>query len=267
MSDVPVTAAWMLTFLLLTRGQPDWLGRYRLWHRRPDSSEPRSARDRAAVHCSIAKLISRCRWRWPGVFSRFPADGVVRVAASNRATEPPNELFALANIGPNAARYSTWLIATVAGVVAGAFRISSRQGRSPARARSALFALLVIAAYLIYGVFDHWSYLRFLLPAMAVFAIFAAIESGRRGFDDRRSSWRAPMLVALLLVISAHRAVRCPSRSTRSSLPINCGGSHRSRDFVRSQTPESAVILSGEQSGSMRYYTAPHDSPVGSRDA
>jgi TM2 domain-containing membrane protein YozV len=38
------------------------------------------------------------------------------------------------------------------------------------------FAVFVVASYLVYAVFDDWSYLRFLLPAMAIFAVFASIE-------------------------------------------------------------------------------------------
>ncbi len=38
------------------------------------------------------------------------------------------------------------------------------------------FASMVIGAYLVYAVFDDWSYLRFLLPAMAVLAVFTAVE-------------------------------------------------------------------------------------------
>ncbi len=38
------------------------------------------------------------------------------------------------------------------------------------------FAALVVGAYLVYAVFDDWSYLRFLLPAMAVLAVFTAVE-------------------------------------------------------------------------------------------
>ena len=50
------------------------------------------------------------------------------------------------------------------------------------------FAVLVIASYLVYAVFDDWSYLRFLLPAMAVFAIFAAVELSRGSIDGRSLS-------------------------------------------------------------------------------
>ncbi len=48
MSDVPVTAAWMLCFLLL-RGEQTLDRRHRVRDRRADSSQPRAARTRAVV--------------------------------------------------------------------------------------------------------------------------------------------------------------------------------------------------------------------------
>ena len=86
-----------------------------------------------------------------------------------------DELFALANIAPNAAGYFKWLLSTAPVLLLAPFGLL--RVRSDRHSRGlAVFAMLVVAAYLIYGVFDHWSYLRFLLPALAVMAIFAAID-------------------------------------------------------------------------------------------
>jgi hypothetical protein len=49
------------------------------------------------------------------------------------------------------------------------------------------FAALVIVAYLIYAVFETWTYLRFMLPAMAI-----------------------AMIAAAALVVAAHRLARRP---------------------------------------------------------
>ena len=67
--------------------------------------------------------------------------------------------------------------------------------------------------------------------------------------------WRAPMLVALLLVISAHALFVARAFDT-FKLADQLRRVAQVADFVRSQTPEGAVILSGEQSGAMRYYTS-----------
>src|SRR4029079_15876135 len=84
------------------------------------------------------------------------------------------ELFALGSIAPNASRYFTWLITTsplLFDAIGGCWRM---RGDRIARALGA-FAALVVTAYLAYAVFDDWSYLRFLLPALSVLAIFTAI--------------------------------------------------------------------------------------------
>ena len=251
MSDVPVTAAWMLSFLLLARGKPDWL---------------------AGVACAVAVLIRpnlaplaiiplwiahrKIDFALPvavaGIFLGF-----LQMAWYGSPFQSgygaASELFALANIGPNAARYSNWLLTTAPALLLAPFGFL--RVRADRRSRAlAVFAMVVIAAYLIYGVFDHWSYLRFLLPAMAVFAVFAAIALDE-GIRRSPMAWRAPILVALVLVISAHALFVARAYDT-FKLADQQRRVAQVAEFVRSQTPEGAVILSGEQSGSMRYYTS-----------
>ena len=62
---------------------------------------------------------------------------------------------------------------------------------------------MVIGAYLVYAVFDDWSYLRFLLPAMAVLAVFTAVELSA-WIGRWPPSYRAPILFALALLVTAH---------------------------------------------------------------
>jgi hypothetical protein len=115
------------------------------------------------------------------------------------------------------------------------------------------FALLVVAAYLIYAVFEHWSYLRFLLPAMAVFAILAAIELAAL-IERRPVAVRFPIFVALVLGIVAHGLFVARSFDA-FKLNDQFRRVQQVAEAITHTAPPEAVIIAGEQSGSMRYYT------------
>ncbi len=255
MSDVPVTAAWMLCFLLISRGgKPS--GVSSLW---------------AGIACASAMLI-RPNLAPLAIVPLFAARARIGVAvpvamagaflmlmqnlwygspfrSGYGATE---ELFARANIGPNAVRYFTWLIATAPVLLLAPLGFARIRGDRRARPLAG-FALMVIAAYLIYGVFDHWSYLRFLLPALAVFAVFAGVELSA-WIERWPVSWRAPMLVGLAMAVTAHALFVARSLDA-FKLADQLRRVEQVAEFVARNAPEDAVVLSGEQSGSMRYYT------------
>lgn len=115
------------------------------------------------------------------------------------------------------------------------------------------FAALVIAAYLIYAVFDDWSYLRFVLPALAAFAVFVAIA-----VSDWLARWpmrvRAPLLFAMLLVVVAQGIAVARSHGT-FALAGQLRRVSQVAGYINANAPAGAVLIAGEQSGSMRYYT------------
>src|SRR6185295_11167928 len=63
------------------------------------------------------------------------------------------------------------------------------------------FALLNTAAYLVYFVFNEWSYLRFLLPALAIAAVFVGVAVAAL-LDRLPASLRAFALIAVALTIA-----------------------------------------------------------------
>lgn len=255
MSDVPVTAAWMICWLALCK----------------DSGSSRSMSLAAGIACAIAVLI-RPNLAPLALVPLFIASHriafAVPVAAAGLglavlqtlwygspfrsgygATE---ELFALSNILPNVGRYSRWWITTAPPLlvaIAGIYRLRANR---TARAM-AVFALLVIGAYLLYAVFDDWSYLRFLLPGLAVCAVFAAVAIVT--FIERRPvRVRVPVVFAVLLAATSyglwiargHDTFKLADQLARVATVAN---------HVRANLDRSAVLMSGEQSGSMRYYT------------
>jgi hypothetical protein len=169
------------------------------------------------------------------------------------------EIYALANIGPNASLYARWLLDThgpwlfgaplALGVVATRAAVDGRREIKWLLA----FAALVIAAYLIYAVFENWTYLRFLLPAMAVAMIAVSALVGAA---------LSRMPAALRIAGLALAVLALASLNVASAREL---GVFRMADYqIRARTvgerlatllPDDAVIVSGEQSGAMRYYT------------
>jgi hypothetical protein len=111
----------------------------------------------------------------------------------------------------------------------------------------------VIAAYLIYAVFESWTYLRFLLPAMAV-AMIAVSALVSAALSRMPAALRITGLALAVLALA--------SLNVASAREL---GVFRMADYqIRARTvgerlvtllPDDAVIVSGEQSGAMRYYT------------
>jgi hypothetical protein len=250
MSDVPVTAAWMLCFLMLARGgTPVWAGiacaaailiRPNL---APLAIVPFFvAKSRMAFAFPVAAaggFLAVMQWLWYG----SPLQSGYGSLA---------ELFSVANVIPNTSRYFNWLIATAPVLLLAPFGFA-RLRQQPLPRALATFAVLVIVSYLAYGVFDHWSYLRFLLPALAVFAVFAAVELA--GWMSRWPvSWRAPMLVGLSLAVMAHGLFVARSLDT-FRLADQLRRVEQVAAAISHTAPANAVIVAGEQSGSMRYYT------------
>ena len=250
MSDVPVTAAWIVCFLLLVRTK---------------------ASAAAGIACALAVLI-RPNLAPLAVIPLFVANRKLRFAAPvavagmflaltqwfwygsplQSGYGQAAELFSFANVIPNASRYFNWLITTAPVLLLALFGVVRLRQQSLPRAL-AIFAALVIFSYLIYGVFDHWSFLRFLLPALAVFAIFAAIEL--HGWIERWPvSWRLPMFLVLTLGVMAHGLFVARSLET-FKLADQFRRVEQVAEFIGGYSAERPVIVSGEQSGAMRYYT------------
>ena len=126
-----------------------------------------------------------------------------------------------------------------------------RDGVSP-RAGLVALVLLTFASYVFYAVFDHWYYLRFLLPAYgAIFVLTAA----------------AIRWLALKLPLEAQAPVTAFACGLIMSVGLNVGAEtgifnqaqfeqryvRAAADVARRTTPK-AVVLAVQHSGSVRYY-------------
>jgi hypothetical protein len=252
MSDVPVTAAWMVCFALLSR--------------RGGSLDPP-----AGIACAIAVLIRPnlaplaivplllARQRVMFAAPVAVAGGLLAVLQWTWYGSPlrsgygsAEELFALSNIGPNASRYFNWLIATAPVLLLSILAIVRRHSDRVVQGLAA-FVALVVGAYLVYAVFDDWSYLRFLLPALAVLAVLTASELA--AWIDRWPTAIRPVLLFVIIVgITAHALSVARSTGT-FRLAEQLRRVERVADLINEDVPPAAVLVAGEQSGSMRYYT------------
>jgi hypothetical protein len=251
MSDVPVTAALMLSFALLCRGgsldPPAGIACALAILIRPNLAPLAIvplfvARRKIAFAIPVAiaaALLAYLQWQWYGSPLR----------SGYGATE---ELFSVANIVPNIGRYSRWWLATAPATLLGVFGVIRLRSNRMAQVLAA-FAMLVLAAYLIYAVFDEWSYLRFLLPAIAVAAIFASVDLAR-WIESWRVTVRVPLLFVVILGLTAYSIWITRSFDT-FKLADYVQRVSTVADYVNSNLPQSSVLIAGEQSGSMRYYT------------
>lgn len=254
MSDVPVTAAWMLCFGLLVHA------------RRVGSSELA-----AGIACAIAVLVRPnlaplaivpLLLAQQKVLFAVPvaAAGVLLAAVQWTWYGSPlrsgygaaDELFAVSNISANASRYFTWLIATAPVLLLAIFGAVRRHSEAIVRSLAA-FAVLVVAAYLVYAVFDEWSYLRFLLPALAVMAVLTAAELSV-WLERWPVALRPILLFIIVMGLTAHALSIARSTGT-FRLADQLRRVERVADLIIEDVPPAAVLVAGEQSGSMRYYT------------
>jgi hypothetical protein len=144
------------------------------------------------------------------------------------------------------------MIATAPVLFFAAFGFIRLRHHSHARAMI-VFAVLVVVSYLVYAVFDDWSYLRFLLPAMAVFAIFAAIDL-TAWIDRSPAAARLPMLLVLLLGVTAYSLFVARSFDA-FRLADQLRRVEQTARFIQAYGADRPVVISGEQSGAIRYYT------------
>lgn len=268
MSDVPVTAAWALSWLRAGAGSPIGVG---VWSAlavliRPNLAplavvplcvlvltRPRQAMRRnllvAGAPIGLAgALIALVQWKWYGspLRSGYGSAG---------------ELFALGNVPANTRLYASWLweaepafaITIVLLVLVTISRIARSPADRPTRQGLIVFAAGVVAAYLIYAVFEVWSYLRFMLPALAAIAVVAAVAIDR-ALSRLPQSWCGVALVAISTLVLGVGVQRARTLGVYRVADVQSRAREVGEVLART-LPANAVLIAGEQSGSMRYAT------------
>jgi 4-amino-4-deoxy-L-arabinose transferase-like glycosyltransferase len=273
MSDVPVTAWWLLSLWGASTGSPvvAGVGAAAAVLTRPNLA-PASMVTLAAV---LAHAYAR--ERTPGAALRAVVLFVGPLAAAiafvlwlnARFYGSPlrfgygtaSELFAVANVPTNISRYARWLLDTqtpllLIGLLAPILARRSRRAATPLPpAQSWLglaFAALVVACYLPYSPFEEWWYLRFLLPAIPVMLVLTTAVCVRL-VSAAPGAVRAPLIAAGLALLATHYVALANARSAfdlrrLESRYVAAGA------FASGQLPGNAVLLSVQQSGTLRLY-------------
>ena len=157
-------------------------------------------------------------------------------------------LYEWSNFAPNVRNYTRWLVDVLSPVV-----LVSLAAPLAARVKHGgamyAFAAVVVLSYLFYGVFENWTYLRFLLPAIPLLFILlgAVLVSGIE---------RMPLAVrgAAVFVV----CLLCPSWYLVKAHALNVFDIGRAErryaavgEFIRDRLPPNAVVITVIQSGSV----------------
>jgi Dolichyl-phosphate-mannose-protein mannosyltransferase len=178
------------------------------------------------------------------------------------------DLYALGNVGANAADYARRLVhgeAPALGLAAlslAALAIArGRRERLLALKRPLILAMvafgIVVASYLPYAVFAEWSYLRFLLPAFPLlFVLIGALLAD--ALLQLPSPIRATALLCALAVAASINVVRAQDEQAfnmrRYESRYRLAGL-----YLAAALPPNAVVVTSQESGSTRYYA---DAPI-----
>ncbi len=172
-------------------------------------------------------------------------------------------LFSLSAIPTNAAHYLGWLIETHTPFPLLAFAAPLVFAREKRKDAWLAIGLIVATAfiYLIYTPFDDWSYLRFLLPAIALMLVLASavavallqhVVSGSRRTGTRDS--RTPVVAAAMTVALAVFCVRAATDRHAFALQFLEQRYRSAGLVVRDRLPAGAVVLSVWDSGAVRFH-------------
>jgi hypothetical protein len=167
------------------------------------------------------------------------------------------DLYALANVWPNATSYAAWFLQSesawaLVGLLA-FLAVKRRHFDSRPIALAALMIATTLGCYLAYSRFDAWWYLRFLLPAAGAAATVIAI-----GMVVIARAVPAPWgrLAAAAVFCMLVRATWSFASGTGVFGPLRDAERHYvdAGVFVARNLPANAVVFTKQHSGSARFY-------------
>lgn len=271
MTDVPVTAWWLAALAVAAGGSgrragvtgliagAAWLVRPNLVLLlplpllplvRPQSTADTSSATRVAASyaAGLAPAVLVLAWFNTSLYGAPWASGYGRAG----------ELFSLSFVTTNLLLYAGWLRDVHAWLIAaaavGAACLVARRRRPGAWLALPLVGLasMVVASYLVYAPFESWTYLRFLLPAIAVLAILAGVAMA--SVVSSRLPAAAP--IALLLLVGLAGAALGEARGLGVfSTAAREQRYARAAAWVHRLAPAGTTLLAAQHSGSLRVLT------------
>jgi hypothetical protein len=276
MSDVPVTAAWTLALVLAVMRRPlasglamsvaiairpnlaplaavlfVWMATGSGFNvRAPAARENRDLNPKDALWFAmgVAPSIAGIAWLNATLYESVLTSGYGTTGS----------YYSLGYAATNARQFGWWLIDTETPLVALAalYFAAPRLFPAPAVPRARFLVggsmAVVVLSYLFYRPFDVWWYLRFLLPMWPVMMLLTAAA-----IDALARLWAKHMypavIVAMVVGLAWHGLAVAASRSAFAL----GSGERRYIDvgrFVAGHTPDGAVMISLQHSGSLRLY-------------
>jgi hypothetical protein len=161
-------------------------------------------------------------------------------------------IYGLDRVAPNTERYLSWMsdVHTPVWLLAAAapFLLPGALTRL-----MAALILVNVACYLPYVVFEDWSYLRFLLPAvpLIVILVIATIDAICRRVAPVMAT---PAVAVTALVLAVVWVGEARDRQTFRLQAVE-SRFERAGIFVDRRLPPNALVITSSQSGSVRFYS------------
>jgi hypothetical protein len=216
----------------------------------------------------------RPRLRRLALFAAGLIPGVALTAAANNAFygSPlasgyglPSEIFGWQNVVSNLARYPNWLVTThspivfiglAAAVVVGLARtIVGDERRRLFRhgVLGAVFFATLFLAYVAYIPFDHWTYLRFLLPGIPILLVLAVatVHSVARAISQEVSRLALAFIALVLPLYYVSFAVHGDAFALKR---LFVDRYVLAASEIAARTSAADVVVGVLQSGSLRLY-------------
>jgi hypothetical protein len=166
-------------------------------------------------------------------------------------------LFGLSVVPVNAARYLGWLVETHTLFPLLAFAapfVVPREKRADAVLAIGLI-LAICAIYFFYTPFDHWSFVRFLLPAIALMMVLASVVTvDALTWAIPRRHGAAALITATITGALAIFCVRTADDRLAFNLKFLEQRYRSAGLVVRDRLPDNAVVLSVWDSGAVRFH-------------
>ena len=169
------------------------------------------------------------------------------------------ELYSFGSLPTNVRNYAVWIVQTQTPLILLAIvplfvRSALRENHAGVSPRACLAALagLTFLSYLFYATFDHWFYLRFLLPAYP--ALFVLLAAAIRWIASKLPVEARVPAAAVICAAMIPFGVNVARSAGVFSVAAYEGRHVRAASEVASRTPEDAIVLSVQHSGSVRYY-------------
>jgi len=262
MSDVPVTAWWLLALVLLTGARPA-----AAFYGGLASSAALLTRPNlfplVVVLAGFTMLLGdQPRLRRLMLYGLGVAPGCMAIAWINRTLYGSpiksgygslSTIFSLEGFTANLVRYPTWILESQT-----IFICLALAAPWLLRRRDLMWLLLAVSAalfvcYAFYTPFDSWLYLRFLLPAIPLLVILSTAVAMT---VLRRTPWKWQALATVALV-GLTTGWYWDTSVNRGFAVQKAGEQHFAEvgAFVSRQLPQRAIVLAVMHSGSVRHYS------------